>query len=319
MEEIYDTLAPVFYNVNVAAIAKLKKEFMPLVVTDISDKEQVDVVHSARMVMVKVRTSIETERKLQKAAALAHGKKVDAAARVLFDESDPVEEHLKSQEDKVIKEKERIEAEARQAEQIKIQARIDTLMEYSVVLPFMEVATWTDEEYNAKLAVFVATWEEEQERLVREATTRIEDERVMEEKQVELDRVAKEQANKETALRDERESFEREKREAEEKKNREAFEIKAKEEAKIKAEQDVKEKIEREALEIKEREHAEKAEAERQETLKPDKEKLINYAIGLTAIIGPDVTDAKAHKIIVDAEAVLAELAETIINQAEVM
>jgi len=319
MEEIYDTLAPVFYNVNIAAIAKLKKEFMPLTIYDIANKDQFDAVHAGRMVMVKVRTSIEKERKAQKAAALAYGKEVDAAAKVLFDESNPVEEHLQEQEDKVIKEKERIEAEARQAEQIKIQARIDTLMEYSVVLPFMEVATWTDEEYDTKLAVFVTAWEEEQERLVSEAAARIEDERVMAEKQVELDRIAKEQADKEEALRVERDAFEKEKRAAQEAKDREAFQKQATENAKIQAEKDAKEKTDREARQAKEKEEAEKAEVARQETLKPDKEKLINYAIGLTAIIGPDVIDAKAHKIIVDAEAVLAELAETIINQAEVM
>ena len=319
MEEIYDTLAPVFYNVNIAAIAKLKKEFMPLTIYDIANKDQFDAVHAGRMVMVKVRTSIEKERKAQKAAALAYGKEVDAAAKVLFDESNPVEEHLQEQEDKVIKEKERIEAEARQAEQIKIQARIDTLMEYSVVLPFMEVATWTDEEYDTKLAVFVTAWEEEQERLVSEAAARIEDERVMAEKQVELDRIAKEQADKEEALRVERDAFEKEKRAAQEAKDREAFQKQATENAKIQAEKDAKEETDREARQAKEKEEAEKAEVARQETLKPDKEKLINYAIGLTAIIGPDVIDAKAHKIIVDAEAVLAELAETIINQAEVM
>ena len=212
-------------------------------------------------------------------------------------------------------EQSKVEAEALHNEQIKIQARIDTLMEYSVVLPFMDVATWTDEEYDAKLSTFVATWEEEQERLVREAAARIEDERVMAERQVELDRSAAEQEEKEEVLRIERDAFEKEKRDAKEKTDREAFEKQAKEDARLKAEQDVRDEIARKEKEA----EAEKAEEDRKASLLPDKEKLIAWAESIASLVSPGVNSAEAKVIVENAELSLISVSEHIKSKAGVM
>ena len=352
---VFDTLAPIKYDTNLAGLVELRDKYMPLAITDLNDKEQFDAVHEARMVMVKVRTSIERQRKAQKVSALQYGRDVDAAAGELSDLSDPIEEHLQTEENKVLDEKKRIKDEVEAQFAVMVQARVDTLMKYNVVLPFAEVAEMDDIAFSERLdeakLIFEQTQkrlaEEEKERIIRQAeldrqqadqdrkdkeqaikeeALRIDREAFEDAKQAEIDRQLaeqvkrdKKQTDKEEALRKEREKLERDKREAKEKEDRIKFEKETAEKAKIQADQDAKEKIEREMREAKEKEDAAKAETARQEALKPDKEKLIAWAESLASLVSPEVHSPEANVIVENAELAITHIAETITKKGREM
>jgi len=331
--EVFETLSLIKYDVNLAQIAKLKAEYMPLVITDLADKEQFEAVHAGRMTMVKVRTTIEKARVRQKASALKYGRDVDAAAKELLTESEPVEAHLQAEEDKVINEQKRLEAEAAEIEKAKIQKRVDALFAYNVILPYMDVATMSDEEFENLRQKSEEAWSAEKVRLADEEAARIQKDKELADERAELDRrvaqqvkIDKEQANKEKALRIEREKFEKEKKKAQEAKEKAELEAKEKverekreAEAKVKAEKDAAEKIEREVREAKEKEIAEKAETARQEGLKPDKEKLIAWAESIASHVVPEVHSPEARVIVENAEMALISVSEVITRKAEEM
>jgi len=315
--EVIETLLPIKYSTNLAFIAKLKDKYMPLEITDLEDKEQLDAVHEARMVMVKVRTTIEKERKAQKAAAIAYGNEVDADAKVLFAESNPIEEHLKIEEDKVINEKKRIEAEDRRMFTLLINGRVESLLKYNVVLPFDEVAGMDNTEFVAKLATAKEAYEAEETRKAEEEKERIA-------RQAELDRQAELQAErdrklqeKEDALKAQSAAFEKEKREVQEEKDWAEFEAKAKENARIQAEKNVEEALRG----AKEKEEKEKAEAERRAALMPDKGKLFAWAEAVEKAVPVvlDLNSKEAKGIFIDAVEVIDDIVEQVKKKARDM
>jgi len=311
----FDTLPPIKYDANIAGIAKLKEEYMPLAITDINDKEQFDAVHEGRMVMVKVRTNIERQRKEQKASALEHGRKVDAKAGELTALSTPIESHLQTEEDKVTKEQERIKAEKDRIEKEKIQGRVDALQKYGVVLPFADVAGMEDGVFEFKLEVAKLNYEEEQKRIADEVTRLTEERAELDRKATEQAAKDKEVADKEKALTREREAFEKEKREAQEKIDRADFEVKAKEDARLKADQDAKDEIARKE----EAARQFKAETDRLAALQPDHEKLVAWAENIASLVSPAVTSAEAKVIVENAELALISVSEQIKSKSEVM
>ena len=325
-DKTFDTLPPILYDTNLAAIAKLKEAYMPLEITDLEDKEQFEAVHDARMVMVKVRTRIDKQRKSNNDGARKYIKDNDDAAKELLAESTPIEEHLQAEEQKVTDEEKQIKAEEAEKFRVMIQERVDALQEYNVVLPFADVAGMEDGVFEFKLETAKLNYEAEQKRIADEEQERID-------RQVEIDRKAaeqaekdKEQADKEEALRIEREAFEAEKREAKEKKDRKEFEAKAKEDARIQAEKDAAKVIEdaRIAAEAAEtarilKEAVEKAEADRRATLLPDKEKLIAWAECIASTVEPEVHSAEAKEIVENAGMALSQICEHIIRKAEGM
>ena len=312
--EVFETLPLIKYDVNQAQIAKLKAEYMPLVITDLADKEQFEAVHAGRMTMVKVRTTIEKARVKQKASALKYGRDVDAAAKELLTESEPVEAHLQAEEDKVINEQKRLEAEAAEIEKVKIQKRVDTLFTYNVILPYMDVATMSDEEFENLRQKSEEAWSAEKVRLANEETARIQKDKELADERAELDRrvaqqvkIDKEQAHKEKVLRIEREKFEKEKKKAQEAKEKAELEAKEKverekreAEAKVKAEKDAAEKIDREKKEAEEKIENDRIEAERLERLRPDCEKLLQWADTIENNLAPVVASESAMDVISD-------------------
>jgi len=269
------------YDITDAAIAEMENLYMGLTIDDIEDKEQLDAVHSARMVIKGKRIDVEKTRKELKADALAWGKKVDSEAKKIFAKLEPIESHLMAEEQKVIDEKARIEAEAEAKEQAIIQGRIDELHKYGVVLPFFEVATLSDDEYVKTLTIARVKYAEEQARLNREADERRAEEKRLADEREKQEQIAKEQAEAQAKINEanrqieaDRKAIEDEKQREKERKDREAFEIKAAADAKIQAEKDAKKKAEREERERIEADEAQRIEKERIEQLRPDKEKI---------------------------------------------
>lgn len=115
-------------DVNGAAIAKIKQEFMALKIAGVDDKKGLEEVHSARMYVKGKRIEIENKRKELKADSIAYGKAVDAEAHRLTVELEPIEAYLLEEENKVEAEKKRIKEEKERIEAEKTQKRVVTLL-----------------------------------------------------------------------------------------------------------------------------------------------------------------------------------------------
>jgi hypothetical protein len=85
--------------------------YLNLTISDLDNKEEFDQVHSARMIMVAHRTGIDKLRKSSNADAQTFIKNNNSNAKKLLSLMEPIETHLKDEEGKVTKEKERIKAE----------------------------------------------------------------------------------------------------------------------------------------------------------------------------------------------------------------
>ena len=298
------------YNLTDQAIQALSDKYMPLVITDLEDEGQLKTVHEARMDIKGRRVAVDKQRKELKKEALAWGKKVDSAAKHIFGQLLPIEEHLMAEEIKVLEEQNRI----KEKERVKIQARVDELLTQNCVKPFMEVATLTDEEYDTLLFDATETYTYELERKAEEKAAfkkekarlaKIADEQDAERIKLENERKAdkhrKELAAKElreeqetirAKLKAEQDRLDMEKRAIEREKIRLADEQFAREKEiadKAKAEQGEKDEAERFAKEQLEFEVKRKANTERQERLAPDIWKIGDYLSRLSRRIDETV------------------------------
>jgi hypothetical protein len=140
------------YDITEAAISEMRTEYMALSIKDIHDKEGLELVHTARMVVKGKRIQVDKKRKEFKAGALEYGRKVDTEAKRITALLTPIEDYLNQEEAVVVAEKQRLKEEKEKAEQVRIQARIDELAKYGESMPFFEVATLSDDEYETILA-----------------------------------------------------------------------------------------------------------------------------------------------------------------------
>lgn len=319
------------YNITDSAIAKMESEYMGLVVQGLDDEAGFKMVHQARMVVKGHRVAVEKRRKELKSDALEYGRKVDSEARKIMGKLEPIESHLQAEEDKVTKEQERIRQAKIEAEQKrieKIRQLIDSIKAFSnidLMLPsikikktlatvdslliseetFMEFTDEARSEFvNTKNKVEAAlnkrlAYEDEQAKAKSEAERL---EAIRKEQEAEAAKQAEERRKIEEAQRKietEKARIEAEKKAEQERKDREEFERKAEEVARIQAEKEAKEKVEREARERKEREEAEAKEKARQEALRPDKDKMLNYAAMIASVDNmPVLTHKKAIDIL---------------------
>jgi len=273
------------YNVNEAEIAKLSDIYMNLTIKDLDDTEGLEAVHSGRMVMVKHRTSIDKLRKRSNEDAQTFIKTNNTNAKKLLALMEPIETHLKTEEDKITKEKERIRAEKEKLEMEKNQKRVDDLFAVGVVLPYIDVAMLSDEDFAKLLVESTVKHNEKLQLLEVERKAKEAEEKKLAEERAELEKIKKEQTEKEEKLVADREAIEAEKQAIQDRKDREAFE----KDTKIQAEKFAKEEVEREAKEKKDKEQAEIAEKARQEALRPDKEKLLLWVDAVISIPEPEL------------------------------
>lgn len=364
------------YGVNQAAIAKMANIYLELSIDGIDDDDGYNDVHDARMIMVKHRTSIDKLRKFTNKDAKEFIDNNNENAKKLLSLIAPIEEHLKSEENKITQEKKRIQEEKEKIEQEMVKKRVDVLLNIEVIMPYAEIAAMTDDEYESLFKNAKKIFEDkiakadEEKRLISEAEERLARERAeIEHIKLEQEEIAKAQADKERKIEEkkqseikqkEREEFERISKEKAiinaEKKAKEKIEIErrnrireieefrtnalmkidfivnrpdlgtmpvdqfenmyntAKEKYDKKQEIIIAEKIEKERIE---KEKAEAIEKKRIEEIKPDKEKILQYAKRLTSIIGPDLKNSSAISIILFAESELNTIAENIIKQSE--
>ena len=292
------------YNITDAVISEMEARYMTLTISGLDDKEGYGAVHEARMVVKGKRIEVEKMRKELKADALAYGRKVDSEAKRIFRKLEPIESHLQSEESIITEEKKRVKEEEERKEEQRVQARIDELAKFECSLPFFDVAAMSDDEFNVVLGNAERRFEEEQwrkseedrqrkekeesERLAREAEAK-----KLAEERAELDRIKHEQDKKNAELQAEHARIEAEKREIAE---QQRLEVAKKEAAQLALKQE-KEKRERDEQDRIEREKEMAAEKKRKEALKPDKEKLDEFAKNFDVDL-PKVKSDEAKQIL---------------------
>ena len=330
------------YSITDAAIAEMSEMYLPLVITDLEDKEQFDAVHSARMVVRGKRIEVDKRRKELKADALAWGKLVQTEANRIFDLIEPIETHLKNEEGKAEAERRRLDDERIGF----IRASIDTMKASYMNLngtgtveqlkPVIEALdSWrpTPEEYFEFTMEAVEVRNELLQRAEADLETRIRLDREEAERKAESERLAVEREKQEEEaaklkaqqdlideqnrkLQAAKDALEAEKKAEQERRDRLEFEQKAVERAKVEA----IEKAKQDAIDKAEKEKAEAAEAERQESLKPDREKLEGFAQFLVeGITYPTIESKGAGEIIADAAWALEKLSNSIFEKAQEM
>lgn len=253
------------FNVTDNAIAELKENLGGLVATD---TDSYKLVRAGLKELRERRVAVETTRKALKADALAFGRKVDGEAKRITAALVEIETPLKAERDKWDDQKAAEKKAKEEAERMAI-----------------------EEELKAKLA------KEEEARKAEEEKRRIAIEQEQARMQLEKDRIAKEAAEvweqqekerkelqaEKAKLEAERKEIEAEKRKAEEEK-RLAEEAKRKEEEKKRLD---------EALEAakKQEEEDERLRLEYLESIKPDVERVQEFADRVSSMVFPEVKD----------------------------
>ncbi len=324
MDEKTITMELERFDITEAAIAIMSEKYMQLTIKDIDDADGFEQVHTARMDVKTRRVKVMKTGKEIRADAVKFQKAVLAKEKGIIALLEPIETHLTTEEEKVTKEKERIKAEEDRKEQKLIKGRVDELLKVGCVLPFMEVATMSDDEYEARLGAAERAKEDEIVKQEKEREAREEEEKRLAEERAEQEKKANELAEKEAAMKAEqdkidadRKALENEQREERERKAREAFEKEEAGRAKVQAEKDAKAKTEREALEKVEAERKANEKVARKAALRPDKEKLLSYGKALMEVPVPEIKDLKAKEILNEATSAVYGILKKIAKKVE--
>lgn len=279
-------------NVTDTAIAEFKSKYLPLKVNGIEDKEGLKAVYEARQEVKRVRVALQKYAKEKKEDALEWQRKVNTEEKRILGELKPIEDHLQAEEDKIEAEKQRIKQEAIDAENARVQLRVDALMElgFKVDVGVLKVisdeafATVLDTAKQKKEAELAAQAEEK--RLAEIAAAKLladqEELRILREQQAaaqkiidaENSRKAAEQKAAQDKIDAENKRIADEKAELKRQQDLQKAREEAAEQARIRAVEEAK-TAERHRLEA---EAAAKIEATRLAALQPDKDKLLLIA-----------------------------------------
>lgn len=314
------------YKITDAAIAKIKSDYMSLIVKNPQDIEGYEQVHQARMDVKNRRVDIEKTRKKLKQDALDYGRAVDAEAKRITGLLEPIESYLQEQEDIVVKEKERIKKEEEEKEKQRIQQRIDRLFGMGItfnsvnyLLPFAPsfsvpsaiINACSDEQFEEITGKFQSLIDTEKKRLADEEAKKKEEEeklaaqRAEQEKEAQrLAMLAEAQRIKEEKIKAEQDAIIKEKERIQHEKDIEL----AKKEAAERALKEAAEKAKIDAARIIEEKARQEEENKRQEALKPDKEKASLYFKSIIKHMQekcPSTKDKAINKIIAELEAVI--------------
>jgi hypothetical protein len=329
------------FDVTTEALQDLVEPVKALKINGVDDREGYVKVREARLMLKNKRVEIEKSGRALRDNALKFQKAVIVRQTELVSIIEGEEIRLKREEEQYEEERERIRMENERKETERIQSRINALAKYSWAIDFYEAKIMPEEEYLKLLETAEAEFIKEQQRIAaekeeQEKLQRLEQERLRKDREelellraeqskreaemkAEQERIAKQQAEKEQAFRLEQDRIRKEQEEREaalkaernkleaEKRRIELEEAKkeAAEKARIEAEQLEQRKAETKRLQ----EEEAIREAKRQEALKPDKEKLLDFADRILALrIESHLEDRAAEEIEMEAYDLLAKL-----------
>jgi len=151
------------FNVSDAGIAELKSKYSSLTIADANDKEGYKAVRAARLDMKSRRVDVDKKRKELTEDAVRFQKAINVEAQRIISLIHPIEDELFGKEEWFEEENERIKREAAEAEEAKIRARVQSLIDLEMkfdsvaftceylTTPFMmrDVKSMPDDEFNA--------------------------------------------------------------------------------------------------------------------------------------------------------------------------
>ena len=299
---------PIVYSVADAAIENLKQQFTGLELT-VSEPKGYQAVTKAIATTRSLRGEVEDTRVMLKKDALEYGRRVDAEAKRLTSLLLEIEEPLKAAKKAVDDAAERERVAKIEAEKAKIEAEIKAQRDAEAARIKAEQDAIAEKNRIEREAL-------EAERKKRDAE-RAEKDRIRREELAKAEAAAKIERDK---LRAEQEKLDAERRKIEaERQAAERAEFER--QAKIKAECEAKERAERERIAAEQRkveqERQAAAERARVEALRPDREKIAEWANQLRAIYMPDVKTGDAIEFVVTIKESIIALAHVCDTFAE--
>lgn len=303
-KSLHDSFMPFFEQAE-----DWKKKAESIVVTSIEQTREMQMARQARLALKDIRVDVEKTRIRLKEDIVRKGKAIDGIANVIKYLIEPIEGHLKQQEDFIkVQESKRI-AELKEERTKLIQP---FLQDCETDTSYYDLGNMPEQTFNNLLKTLELGYNEriatqqriEAERIAKEKAEAEERERI----RIENERLKKEALEKEKQLAEERAKAEAEKKAIEEKARKAKAEADAKakkliaeQDAKLKKEREEKEKLE---AELKAKEEQEKAllkaqkEAEKKAKAAPDKTKLTLLADTIINIQLPEVSSEEAKEII---------------------
>ena len=271
------------YSVPDDKIAEWSERFLPLKIAGIDDVGGLQCVHAARMVVKNARVEVEKTRKQLKADALEYGRVVDAEAKRITNLLSPIEAHLESQENQIAFEKERIRKDkeelAERAATAKCQERINALKEIggTTIVSYEVLYRMTDEAF----AVFLATETEAARVRAQESEQRKAEAERLAAERAELDKIKAEQQAEANRLAAERKKIDDAEAERKRLADLETARAGAAEKSRIETEQ----RLQREADTATPKTESEAAEKERIKDLQPIRERIVDIADEIDAVV----------------------------------
>lgn len=316
-------------------LIELADKYKDLRIAGVEDKEGYKKVREARIELKNERVAVENDAYSLRENAIKFQKTVVAREKELVGIISLTEKTLQAEEDNYKQALEAIRQEKDRKEKEKIQNRINSLAKFNCAIDLYDATVMPDDKFNELLTQAEIDFNAEQERIANEKAEaerlRAEEYERLRSERIELEKQKAEQAKREQELQlqeveridaakkrqeeiwlenqkiaDERRKLEEEKRQHEQQIRLEQAKKEAAERARI----EEHERVKREAEEKIERERLAKIEAERQESLKPDKEKLYQYARALMEIPTPELSHNDAVKI-------LREISERVVSTSE--
>ena len=152
------------YDSIVPKVEELKKEFLPLKIESIEDKEGYELVKNALKFMRDKRHEIEDKRKELKADSLKYGKAVDEKAKEIQALISPIEEHLRAEKERVDTEIKEIKEKAEKEAQAKMDARLKKLFDLGFTAnmeEFVWVSKLSDSNNQSVHKLNIEVWEDD--------------------------------------------------------------------------------------------------------------------------------------------------------------
>lgn len=325
---------------GIATFEKRKAELVTLVsgydslaIKDHTDKAGYKAVSEARKSLKVERVQIEKEGKSMRDPLTAMSKYVIEKEKELIAITEPAEKSLFEKEKWYEAENERIKREAEEKEAARIQDMADQLTAYNFPFNIEQLKTVTEEQFQEALAFAKEAFEKkEAERIAfekEEADRKAAEEEQLRKDRQELEKLRAEQAETARKQAEAQALIDAEQKRIEEEKK--AIELQKQKEAEEKARQEQIEKAKAEAAErarieaISEAKKAEedrieaerlaKIEEERQAALRPDKEKLQAFAVSLSEIKPPTVSQESAQVIVNDIQVMIDRMKAHILKK----
>lgn len=205
------------FEIKKSELEELKKEVEGLDITSIDDKASIKTVSEARKKLKSARIEIEKDAKAMRDGLTERSRFISQKEKELVDIIEPTEKELLKKEKWIKDENDRIEREAKEAEEKIIQDRIDRLATYDCEINLVHLKGLADEEFDKVVASAKKQFDleqaeiKEQERIKEENRKELEQlrqqkaesDRIIKEQQdkIEADRLGKEKRDKEDADR----------------------------------------------------------------------------------------------------------------------